>query len=117
MAEKRMFIVDAEVARKVDESRGEMSRSEFINFLIDGQLKEDKEYKEDVGKEDTAKQNYVTREEFYQSQQGMKELLRTFLEFFLSYGLEVGKHSDKNFNELSQKLQELTSSSNKEKES
>ena len=110
MAEKRMFIVDAEVARKVDESRGEMSRSEFINFLIEGQLKEDKEYKEDIGK-----QNYVTREEFYQSQQGMKELLRSFLEFFLSYGLEVGKHSDKNFNELSQKLQALTDSRNKEK--
>ena len=111
MSEKRMFIVDAEVARKVDESRGEMSRSEFINFLIESQLKEDKEYKED-----TSKQNYLTKEEFYHSQQGMKELLRSFLEFFLSYGLEVGKQSaDKNFNELSQKLQALSSSSNKGK--
>jgi len=108
MSEKRMFIVDVEVARKVDENRGEMSRSEFINFLIDGQLKEDKE---DIGK-----QSYVTKEEFYQSQQGMKELLRSFLEFFLSYGLEVGKQpTDKNFNELSQKLQALSSSSDKAK--
>jgi hypothetical protein len=112
MAEKRMFIVNAEVARKVDESRGEMSRSEFIDFLIEGQLKEDKEYKGD-----TVNKNYVTKEELYKSQQGIKELLRSFLEFFLSYGLEVGKHSDKNFNELSQKLQALTNSSNKEKES
>jgi len=110
MAEKRMFIVDAEVARKVDESRGEMSRSEFINFLIEGQLKEDKEYKEDTGK-----QNYVTKEELNQSLQGMKELLRSFLEFFLSYGLEVGKQSDKNFDELSKKLQALSSSSDKTK--
>jgi hypothetical protein len=108
MPEKRMFIVDAEVARKVDESRGEMSRSEFINFLIEGQLKEDEE---DIGK-----QNYVTKKEFYQSQQGMKELLRSFLEFFLSYGLEVGKQpADKNFNELSQKLQALSSSNSKAK--
>jgi len=108
MSEKRMFIVDAEIARKVDESRGEMSRSEFINFLIEGQLKEEKE---DIGK-----QNYVTREEFYQSQQGVKELLRSFLEFFLSYGLEVGKQpADKNFDELSQKLQALSSSSSKAK--
>jgi hypothetical protein len=112
MAEKRMFIVNAEVARKVDESRGEMSRSEFIDFLIEGQLKEDKEYKGDA-----VNKNYVTKEELYKSQQGIKELLRSFLEFFLSYGLEVGKHSDKNFNELSQKLQALTNSSNKEKES
>ncbi|NQT31401.1 MAG: hypothetical protein HQ588_03625 [Deltaproteobacteria bacterium] len=105
MAEKRMLIVDAEVARKVDESRGEMSRSEFINFLIEGQFSEDKEYKGDTGK-----QNYVTKEELHRSLQGVKELLRTFLEFFLSYGLEVGKHSDKNFNELSQKLQALVNS-------
>jgi hypothetical protein len=110
MSEKRMFIVDAEVARKVDENRGEMGRSEFINLLIEGQLREDKE---DIGKK-----NYVTKEEFYQYQQGIKELLRSFLEFFLSYGLEVGKQpADKNFNDLSQKLQALSSSSNKAKNS
>jgi len=109
MAEKRMLIVDAEVAKKVDESRGEMSRSEFIDLLIEGQLSEDKEYKGGAGKS-----NYVTKEEFHQSLQGIKELLRTFLEFFLSYGLEVGKHSDKNFNELSQKLQALVNSKTKE---
>jgi hypothetical protein len=109
MAEKRMFVVDAEVARKVDESRGEMSRSDFINFLIEGQLSEDEE-----SKPETLNHNYVTREELHRSLQGVKELLRTFLEFFLSYGLEVGKHSDKNFNELSQKLQALVNSKTKE---
>jgi hypothetical protein len=108
MSEKRMFIVDAEVVRRVDENRGEMGRSEFINFLMDSQLKEDKE---DIGK-----QNYVTREEFYQSQQGMKELLRSFLEFFISYGLEVGKQpKDKTFEELSQRLQALSDSRSKAK--
>jgi hypothetical protein len=110
MAEKRVFIVDAEVARKVDESRGEMSRSEFISFLIESQLSEDKGYEGGA-----VNSNYVTKEELHQSLQGIKELLRTFLEFFLSYGLEVGKHSDKNFNELSQKLQALTKSSNTDK--
>jgi hypothetical protein len=109
MAEKRMFVVDAEVARKVDESRGEMSRSEFIDFLIESQLSEEKE-----SKPDTVNHNYVTKEELRQSLQGIKELLRTFLEFFLSYGLEVGKHSDKSFNELSQKLQALVNSKTKE---
>ena len=38
MSEKRMLIVDAEVVRKIDENRGDMSCSEFINFLIDNQL-------------------------------------------------------------------------------
>jgi hypothetical protein len=110
MAEKKMLIVDAEVARKVDESRGEMSRSEFIDLLIESQFSEDKESRGGAGQS-----GYVTKEELHQSLQGVKELLRTFLEFFLSYGLEVGKHSDKNFNELSQKLQALVNSKSQEK--
>ena len=105
MSEKRMLIVDAEVVRKVDENRGDMNRSDFINFLIDSCLKED-----------SGKQNYITKEEFNQFQQGTRELLRNFLEFFVSYGLELGKQpTDKTFEELSQKLQTLGSSGNKAK--
>ena len=105
MAEKRMLIVDAEVVRRIDENRGDMSCSEFLNFLIDSQLKEK-----------SGNQNYIDKEEFLQFAQGMKELLRNFLEFFLSYGLELGKQpQDKTFEELSQKLQALGSSANKAK--
>ncbi|MFC1916016.1 hypothetical protein ACFLW4_04900 [Chloroflexota bacterium] len=103
MAEKRMLIVDAEVGRKIDENRCDMNYSEFLNFLIDSQLKEE------VGD-----QNHVDREEFNQFTLGIKELLRNFLEFFLSYGLELGKQpQDKTFQELSQKLQALASSDSK----
>ena len=105
MSEKRMLIVDAEVIRKVDENCGDMNRSDFINFLIDSCLKEDSE-----------KQNYITKEEFNQFQQGTRELLRNFLDFFISYGLELGKQpKDKTFEELSQKLQSLGSSGSKAK--
>ena len=105
MSEKRMLIVDAEVVRKVDENRGDMNRSDFINFLIDSCLKEDSE-----------KQNYITKEEFNQFQEGTRELLRNFLEFFISYGLELGKQpKDKTFEELSQKLQTLGGSGSKAK--
>lgn len=105
MAEKRMLIIDAEVARKIDENRGDLSYSEFLNFLLDSQLKEE-----------VKNENYVTKEEFHQFAQGMKELLRNFLEFFLSYGLELGKQpQDKTFQELSQKLQSLGGSGNKGK--
>lgn len=104
MAEKRMLIIDAEVARKVDENRGDMNRSEFLNFLIDSQLKE----------EDISSNNHVSKEEFNQLEQGIKELLRNFLEFFLSYGMELGKQpEDKTFEELSQKIQSVGSSHNK----
>ncbi|HUU64992.1 MAG TPA: hypothetical protein VMW37_02700 [Dehalococcoidales bacterium] len=106
MAEKRMLIVDAEVAKKIDENRGDMSCSEFLNFLIDGQFKEEEENHN----------NYVDKEEFRQFALGMKELLRNFLEFFLSYGLELGKQPhDKTFQELSQKLQSLGNSDSKSK--
>ena len=99
MSEKRMLIVDAELVKKVDDNRGDLGRSEFINFLIENQLKE---------KEEGKKQGSVTREEFHQFQEGTKELLRNFLEFFISYGLELGKQpSDNEFEQLAQKLQRL----------
>ena len=105
MTEKRMLIVDADVARKVDENRGDMSRSEFLDFLIDSQLKEG-----------TGNQNYVSKEELDQLEQGIKDLLRKFLEFFISYGLELGKQpQDDTFNELSEKLQALGASGDKAK--
>ena len=101
MADKRMLIVDAEVAKRVDENRGDMSRSDFLNFLIDSGLKED-----------GGNHNYddkIDREEFNQFAEGIKELLRNFLDFFLSYGLELGKQpQDKGFEELTQKLQALS---------
>ena len=105
MSEKRMLIGDAEVVRKVDENRGDMNRSDFINFLIDSCLKGD-----------SGTQNYITKEEFEQFQQGTRELLRNFLEFFVSYGLELGKQpTDTTFEELSQKLQTLGESGSKAK--
>ena len=108
MSEKRMLIVDTEVVRKIDENRGDMNRSDFIDFLIGSCLKED-----------TEKQNYITKQEFNQFQQGTRELLRNFLEFFISYGLELGKQptGNKTFEELSQKLQALGRSGNKSKTS
>jgi hypothetical protein len=99
MSEKRMLIVDAELVKKIDDNRGDLGRSDFINFLIESELKE---------KEDGKKQGSITREEFHQFQEGTKELLRSFLEFFISYGLELGKQpSDSEFEHLSHKLQTL----------
>ena len=100
MSERRMLIVDSELVKKIDENRGDMNIAEFINFLMDSQLKED-------GKNN----NGITREEFHQFQEGIKELLRNFLEFFISYGLELGKQpEDKEFEHLTERLQALGSS-------
>jgi len=101
MSEKRMLIVDAELVRRVDENRGDMSYAEFINFLIEKQLKGEVKNQDDI----------VTREEFYQFQEGAKELLRSFLDFFINYGLELGKQPrDEEFEQLAQKLRALSNS-------
>jgi hypothetical protein len=105
MTEKRMLILDANVARRIDENRGDMNISDFINFLIDSQFKQD-------GKNQNG--NHVTKEEFQQFEQGIRELLRNFLEFFLSYGLELGKQTtDKELDKLGQKLQAMGFSTKK----
>src|SRR4030042_120228 len=102
MPEKKMLIVDSDVVRKIDENRGDMSISHFISFLIDSQLKQDVNGRSD---------GHVTKEEFHQFEEGIRELLRNFLEFFLSYGLELGKQpSDRELEKLSQKLRALSGS-------
>ena len=99
MPEKRMLIVESDVIRKIDENRGDMSISDFISFLIDGQLKQDVNGRNN---------DHITKEEFHQFEQGIRELLRNFLEFFLSYGLELGKQpTDRELEKLSQKLRAL----------
>ena len=97
-----MLLVEAGLVNGKDDHRGGLGRSDFINFLIESELKE---------KETGKKQGGVTRDEFHQFQEGTKELLRSFLEFFISYGLELGKQpGDNEFEQLAQKLQGLGSS-------
>jgi C-terminal processing protease CtpA/Prc len=98
VGEKRMLIVPVELVKKIDDNRGDTGQAEFIELLIDGQLKETK----------NEHQNYVTKEEFRSFEHDIKKLLKNFLEFFVSYGLELGKQSPKaEFEELTSKLQEL----------
>ncbi len=75
-------MVPAEVARKIDENRGNLSQGEFLVFLMDSSL-----HGESVA------ERFVTREAFEEFERGMKELMRNFLDFFVSYGLEFGRRS------------------------
>ena len=90
----------AELVKKIDNNRGDMSQAEFIDFLIDCQMKEE-----------TKGQEYATKEEIRFFEQDIKKLLKDFLDFFVSYGLELGRESPKTeFEELSNRLQELEGS-------
>ena len=106
MPEKRMMIVPAELVRKVDENRGDMGQAEFIEYLIDSRLKEDSK------KEQQPQQQYATRDEIKEEirsfEMDIKKLLKSFVDFFMSYGLELGKNpTNSEFEELTSKLQGL----------
>ena len=104
MSEKRMLIVPAELVRKIDGNRGDLSRVEFIELLIEDKLEENAQ-----GSEATA--NYVTVEALAEFEHGIKELMRSFLDFFVSYGLELGKPNGNNdLDKLTKQLKELESS-------
>lgn len=112
MTEKRMLIIDDALLKKIDENRGEMSRNEFIGFLIETQIGEQAE----SASVSQISNQYVSREEYLEFTQGIKDLLRHFLDFFLSYGLELGQEpKDNTFSELVQKLQALSASGGKPK--
>lgn len=103
MPEKRILILPSELVRKIDENRGDMTLADFIEFLIDNQLKE-------KTAEPTGDNKYATREEIRLLEEDVKKLLKNFLDFFVSYGLELGKQSPKTeFDELSSRLHELES--------
>ncbi|MCX6011637.1 MAG: hypothetical protein NT134_05225 [Chloroflexi bacterium] len=130
MAEKRMLIMPADIIKKIDENRGDLSQAEFINFLMENQLKANGNEKQAASREEiltlidsqlkeAAKtQRYATREEIQVFEQDMKVLLKSCLDFFVSYGLELGKNSpQEEFAELSSKLGELENHLNSEGES
>jgi hypothetical protein len=130
MAEKRMLILPAEVIKRIDDNRGDLSQAEFINFLIENQFKESGSDKQGASREEilalidsqlkeiAKKQQYATREEIQAFEQDMKVLLKSCLDFFVSYGLELSKDSpQEEFQELSSKLTELENNLNSEGES
>ena len=99
MSDKRLMVLPAELVVRVDENRGDVSRAEFINLLLDSQL---------GNNEPEQHQQFVTWESLAELEGGMKELLRSFLEFFITYGLEIGKGSGKtDLEALSEKLKEV----------
>jgi hypothetical protein len=124
MPEKLMLIMPAELVARIDANRGDLSQAEFINYLIDSMLgkKEDEKQgiskdelekiKEDLKKlvvtEEDVKKKYATKEEVQSFMQDNRRLLKSFLDFFIGYGLEMGKQSTSNeLLEITSKLKGL----------
>ena len=104
MSDKRMMVLPVELVDRVDENRGDVSRAEFINLLLDNHLGNGEQEKH---QQQENHQQFVTSESLAEFEGGMKELLRSFLEFFITYGLEIGKGSGKaDLEALSETLKE-----------
>ena len=92
-----VMVVKEDVVKQIDENRGELNRTEFVNYLIQTQLRESYNQKE-----------YITKEEFQQFTQEIMELMQNFLQFFVSYGMAIGRGQPKeDVEELGQQLESL----------
>ncbi len=124
MSERLMLIVPAELVTKIDANRGDLGQAEFINFLIDSLLNKKTDEKQAPGKdeiesiktelkkllikEEDTKKKYATKEELQSFMNDNRRLLKSFLDFFIGYGLEMGKQSSNNeLVEITSKLKDL----------
>ena len=87
MNDSKILVVPADLAKKIDDNRGDISRAEFIDALIDNLVSE-----KPVPAETTNTVEYATKTELVSFEQDMKGLLKSFLDFFIAYGMEFGEN-------------------------
>ena len=93
-----IMVVKEDIVKQIDENRGELNRTEFVNYLIQCQLRETE-----------SKQQYVTIEEFQEFSRQMSELVYNFLQFFISYGMTLGPaQQDIDLQQLGSQLESLS---------
>lgn len=101
MTENKILVIPAELVKKIDDNRGDVSRAEFIEALISNLIKDQHETRESAGE-------YATRAELVSFEQDMRQLLKSFLDFFVSYGLELGENGQQvELEKFTSKLQGL----------
>ncbi len=95
--EDLILVVKEDIVKQIDENRGEMTRPEFVNYLIQCQLKER-----------LTQHECVNKEEFRNFTRQMTDLLHNFLEFFISYSMSTNKGQlDENVQALNKQLESL----------
>jgi len=117
MTEKRMLILPAELVQKIDANRGDLSHAEFIDFVIDSHLKGATQPANVVTREDLEQlkaefakllnkesYKYALKDEMAGFQEDTKKLLKSFVDFFIGYGLELGKEGPLDLKEITSKM-------------
>jgi hypothetical protein len=83
LSDSKIVVLPADLVQKIDENRGDMPRAEFLDALIENVSSEKPESRD-------SSSTYATKEELAVFQQDMKQLLKSFLDFFMTYGMELG---------------------------
>jgi hypothetical protein len=92
-----IMVVKQDVVQQIDACRGELTRTEFVNYLIQCQLREQE-----------GRHDYVPAAEFRQFSRQMSEVVYNFLQFFVSYGMSVGPaQQDFDLQQLGAQLESL----------
>jgi hypothetical protein len=120
MSDKRMLIMPAELVNKIDENRGDMSQADFIDYLIESHLKpeasdpnravqaEVEVLRNDLKELIQREKKLATKDELQAFHEDTRKLLKSFVDFFVGYGLELGeKSSNIDLKDITSKLKSL----------
>ena len=89
-----IMVIKEDVVKQIDDNRGEMNRTEFVTYLIQYQLQQHHK-----------QQQYVSRNDLELFKNQITEVLRNFLQFFISYGMILGKgEQDSDIQDLMRQL-------------
>jgi hypothetical protein len=104
VSDNKILVVPADLAQKIDDNRGDLSRVEFIEALIDNLVTDKSESKTRTN----CKADYATKIELLSFEQDIKQLLKSFLDFFVAYGMEFGENGQRlEIEQFTSKLQGL----------
>jgi hypothetical protein len=119
MSDRRMLILPAELVKKIDDNRGDMSQADFLDYLMESHFKGEsrsngvaREEMDALKKELTTlmarEKKLATKDELEAFHEDTKKLLKSFVDFFVGYGLELGdKSSSIDLHEITGKLKDL----------
>ena len=117
MTGKKMLILDKRTVDAIDRNRSDLAREEFVELCVDACIEQVEPEESEAGKSYYAPEPrfapeeasiYATREEFQEFKYSIKELLRTFLDFFISFGLDLGtSRSSQDLENLKRQLRDI----------
>ena len=106
---RRMLVLPTELVDAINENRGDLTQAQFIEFLIDSHLEQELPKERYATQQELPKERYATQQELVTLEQELKGLLRSFLDFSISYNMDLGRKpgSSNTEDDFSTKLEEI----------